>query len=272
MRRKQGELMHSYSKDFAPLGISFALLLSSTYESNDSLEFSIYESAKNELDRILEETLPRMIQTEIVTLIMDYHTQMMQLIQQSPAVEVSAPLSTIKSLVKNSFEEEDHHDFLNIKRDGDFLKAKVFVEELCCDVSELVCFLTQRLAELDKGGNSLSPCKIQLAKVDLQKALDILRNIDCLLTRGKTQMLIQFFEYPNCRKRLVTRLRFALDEIRSQQSSIQAVDSALEGLHKQQHDVSRLLQQHVKRSEMLRNNMELEAAKIMKSEKPIKIL
>lgn len=266
MKRKQGELMHSYSKDFAPLGINFAILLTSTYESINLLEIQIYESAKNELGMILEETLPRMIQTELITLTIDYHTDMMQFIQQTTAVEVSAPLSAIKSLLKKSFEEEDH------QRDGVFLKVKEFIEELCCDISELVGFLTQRLAEIDEGGNCPSPCKIQVPKEDLQKALDLLRNINHLLTRGKTPLLVQFFEYANCRKRLVNRLRFALDEIRSQQSSIQVVDSDLEVLHNQQNDVSRLLQQHVKRSEMLRKNIEVEAGKIMKTGKSIKIL
>jgi len=273
MKRKQGELMHSYSKEFSPLGISFALLLSSTYETNDSFEIHIYESAKKELSTILEETLPKMLQTELLTLTIDYHTQMMQLVQQTTGVEISAPLSTIKSALIQSFQKkEDHHAILDINSDSILLETKEFVQELSCDVSELAGFLGQRLAELEKGGNCPSPCKTELAKEDLQKTLDTLKNINNLLTRGETPLLVQFFEYPNCRKRLVNRLRLALDEIRSQQSSIQTIENDLEVLRNQQNDMSKLLQQHLKRSEMLRKNVELEAAKVMKTGKSLKIL
>jgi hypothetical protein len=198
---------------------------------------------------------------------------MMQLFQQTTGVEISAPLSTIKSTLIQSFQrKEDHHAILDINSNSIFLKTKEFVEEMSCDVSELAGFLTQRLAELDKGGNCLSPCKTELARDDLQKTLNTLKNINNLLTKGKTPLLVQFFEYPNCRKRLVNRLRLALDEMRSQQSSIQAVENDLEVLRNQQNDISKLLQQHLERSEILRKNVELEAAKVMKTGKSLKIL
>jgi hypothetical protein len=272
MKRKQTEMLNRYSKEFALLGLDFIGLLSSTNESNPSFEMQIYDNAKKELTRQLEEDVPKMMQSKLLKQIMDYHSQMMQFLQHTIGIEMSAPLPTLRNILAKSVELEEPFCVLQIKDKDGFLKANEIVDELVCDISELVCFLTQRLVEVDKGGKDISPCSSQVAVEDIKQALDILKNIGNVLTTGKIPMLIKVFYDADCRKRLVQRLTLALDEMRARRSSLEAVDGEIEIMQGQQNDIFRSLQLHMKRSDLLRENVAKEVTKMLKTEKAIRIL